>query len=48
MSTRRHAPFLAVNVAGLSPGLIDAELFGNRAGVTDGRIVSRLPTACSA
>jgi transcriptional regulator with AAA-type ATPase domain len=48
MSSRGHGPFLAINMASLSPGLIEVELFGNRAGLTDGRMLASVGLAFKA
>ncbi|MFZ7112960.1 MAG: sigma 54-interacting transcriptional regulator [Desulfatiglandales bacterium] len=42
LSKRSNGPFIAVNVASLSPGLIESELFGHEKGAFTGAVRSRL------
>ena len=40
--SKRPGPFVAVNCGGLSPGLVEAELFGHRRGAFTGAVSDRL------
>jgi DNA-binding NtrC family response regulator len=40
--SRRPGPFVAVNCGGLSPGLVEAEMFGHRRGAFTGAVSDRL------